>query len=240
MIVRIASGISGFDELTSSEDNLALKLGGFPENSATLIYGPPEVGKSTFCYQFTYQGLTQDEPCLYLTTDHGIQDIYDTMKGIGLNLDDYLENEMLYVVDAVSSDMEVEESDIYQRSSVHNPTDMLVKVSRVARSISQKSPRLRGVVDSVTTILESNNEMLIVRVLKTYILRIKEAGGTVIITYIEGSADSRTETLIKSMVDNIIKLDGEKIIIEAMKGMGRKEDAYRTTDEGIVILHDEQ
>jgi len=240
MIVRIASGISGFDELTSSDDDLGLGLGGFPENSATLIYGPPEVGKSTFCYQFAYYGLTQDEPCLYLTTDHGMQEIYQTMADMGLNLDNYLENQTLYVVDAASSDEKFEESDIYQLSSVRNPTDILVKVTRGANALSKKSPRLRGVIDSMTAILESNNEMLIVRVLKTYILRIKEAGGTVVITYIEGSAEPRTEILIKSMVDNIIKINGETISIEAMKGMGKKENSYQTTGEGIVISPDEQ
>jgi len=229
MIVRIASGIPGFDDLTLSGDDLDLGLGGLPENTATLVYGPQGVGKSIFCYEFAYYGLTQDEPCLFLTTDHGMSEIYGSMADIGLVLDEYLEKGLLYVVDASSSDLEVEESDNYQLSSVLNPTDMLVKVTREARFISQKNPRSRCVIDSLTTILESNNEMLIVRVLKTYILRIKEAGGTVVITYTEGSVDSKTETLIKSMVDNIVKLDGDKITIEAMKGMARKEVPYQIT-----------
>lgn len=239
MIVRIVSGVPGFDNLTSSEDQLGLELGGIPENTATLLYGPQGVGKSIFCYEFAYYGLTQDEPCLFLTTDHGMSEIYRSMADIGLVLDEYIENGILQVVDTASGDEEVEESDTYQLSSVRNPTDILVKVTRGARSISQSSPRSRGVIDSLTAILESNDEMLIMRVLKTYILRIKEAGGTVIITYTEGSADLRIETLIKSMVDNIVKLDGQKITIEAMKGMGVKEVSYQITDEGIEILSDE-
>lgn len=234
MIVRIASGITGFDNLTVAGDDLGLGLGGIPENTVTLVYGPQEVGKSSFCYGFAYYGLTQDEPCLYLTTDMGIKEISENFKDMELVLDEYLENKMLYVVDA-SSDGESLEFDWYQSASVRNPTDILVKVTSGARSISQKTPRLRGVIDSLTTVLESNNEMLIVRVLKTYILRLKEAGGTAVITYTEGSADPRTEILIKSMVDNIIKLNGEKIIIEAMKGMGRKEAPYQITGSGIVI-----
>lgn len=233
MIVRIASGIMGFDNLTSSGDDLG--LGGIPENTATLVYGPQGVGKSIFCYEFAYYGLTQDEPCLYLTTDHEMSDIYRSMADMGLVLADYLEKGMLYVVDAASSDQEVEESDTYQLSSVRNPTDVLVKVTIGARFISQSNPRSRGVIDSLTTILESNNELLIVRVLKTYILRIKEAGGTVVINYTEGSADSRIETMIKSMVDNIVKLDGDKITIEAMKGMGKKEVSYEITGDGLNI-----
>ncbi len=235
MIVRIASGISGFDELTSTDDELGLGMGGIPENTATLVYGPSNVGKSIFCYEFSYYGLTQDEPCLYLTSEQGTSEIYRNMVDIGLVLDDYLEKGMLYIVDAASTDIDVEESDTYQLSDVRNPTDILVKVTRNARSISQNNPRFRGVIDSLTTVLESNNEMLIVRVLKTYILRMKEAGGTVVITYTEGSADPKTETLIKSMVDNIIKINGEKMTIEAMKGVGTKEVSYQITDDGIHI-----
>jgi KaiC/GvpD/RAD55 family RecA-like ATPase len=237
MIVRIASGIHGFDDLTSSENDLGLGLGGIPENTVTLIYGPKDVGKSLFCYDFAYFGLTQDEPCLYLATDQEIQVIYQNMQELGLNLEEFMENKLFYVVDAATSEDVFEDSEIYQFSSVRNPTDMLVKVSRSLTVISKKSQRLRGIIDSITSILKSNNEMLIIRVLKTYILRIKEAGGTAVITYTEGTVDPRTEILMKSMVDNIIYLNGEKIIIEAMKGMGRKEAHYQINDDdGIVII----
>ncbi len=236
MIVRISSGIHGFDELTNSGDDLGLETGGIPENTVTLLYGPKNVGKSLFCYGFSYYGLKQDEPCLYLTTDQKVQVIYDNMLELGLNLDEPMQNNMLYLVDAATDDPEVENSDIYQTCSVRNPTDILVKISRGLSSISQKSPRFRGVIDSSTTILESNNEMLIIRVLKTYILRIKEAGGTAIITYTEGALNTQTETLIKSMADNIINLDGEKITIEAMKGNGPKQANYQITDYGVVVL----
>lgn len=69
-----------------------------------------------------------------------MSEIYGSMADIGLVLDEYLEKGLLYVVDASSSDLEVEESDNYQLSSVLNPTDMLVKVTREARFISQRTP----------------------------------------------------------------------------------------------------
>ncbi len=235
MIVRITSGISGFDELTSSVDDSSLGLGGIPENTVTLVYGPGGVGKSLFCSSFVYNGLSQDEPCLYLTTDLGIQDIYENMMDMGIKIDEYLENEMLSIIDASGSGNEFENSNIYQSSSVKNPTDILVKINRGVNFITKNNPRFRGVIDSVTTILESNDEMLIMRVLKTYILRVKEAGGTAVITYIEGSSNPQIEVLIKSMVDNIVRLDGETIIIEAMKGIGKKEAPYQISKQGITV-----
>ncbi|WP_255503711.1 ATPase domain-containing protein [Methanothermobacter sp. KEPCO-1] len=45
MIVKIPSGIRGLDELIGG--------GAIPENTVTLVYGPPKVGKSIFSYGFT-------------------------------------------------------------------------------------------------------------------------------------------------------------------------------------------
>jgi len=49
LIVRISSGIPGLDELIGNGG------GSFAENTVTLIYGPPKVGKSIFSYQFAYR-----------------------------------------------------------------------------------------------------------------------------------------------------------------------------------------
>jgi len=41
--------------------------------------------------------------------------------------------------------------------------------------------------------------------------------------------------MLKAIVDNIIYLDGEKIVIEAMVGTGRKESTYQITEQGIAV-----
>ena len=78
--------------------------------------------------------------------------------------------------------------------------------------------------------------MLIVRVLKTYLMRVKEVGGTALITYTEGSADEKIEIIIKSMVDNVIRLDGDELVIEAMKGIGKRHANYTLTEKGVNVL----
>ena len=239
MIVRITSGITGFDELTVPGDDLGFALGGIPENTITLLYGPVGVGKSLFCHSFTYEGLSTDEPCLYLTTDQNFSTIYHNMEDLGFSLQEYMEGNMLQVIDASSNGEKMEDSPTHQSSHVKNPTDILVKVSRGINSVSQNNPRFRGVVDSITAILVSNDEMLIMRVLKSYILRVKEAGGTAIITHTQGSADPRTEIIIKSMADNIIKVDGETLVIESMKGLGQKKAPYEITEEGLILGKEE-
>ncbi len=234
MIPRIESGIPGFDKLTF---NKRTEMGGIPENTATLVYGPPKTGKSIFCYQFMYHGFLKDEPCLYLAADYGIKQLQQITMDFGWYLESRIQNQMLYIIDAISSvsGIKVVETANYRSSSVHNPTDIMVNLGMGARFMSQKSSRFRSIVDSLTTLLAFNEDMLIVRVLKAYIMRIKEAGGTAVITYTEGSTDTKVETMLKAAVDNIVRLDGEHVTIEAMIGCGRRKVPYKITDKGIVV-----
>lgn len=236
MISRIPSGIPGLDILTSQKGE-----GGIPDNTVTLVYGPPKVGKSIFCYQFMNQGLLEQEPCLYICTDYGIKQFKQNTKGIGLELDKYFQKEYLYLIDAISSvsGTEIVDNPTYLASSVHNPTDIIVKLGVGTRLISHNHSRFRSILDSLTTLMAFNDEMLIIRVLTAYIMRIKEDGGTAIVTYTRGTGDSKLETMLKAIVDNIIYLDGENIIIEAMEGLGSKKSTYKIDDNGIVVNVDE-
>ncbi len=232
MILRIPSGIPGFDVLTSGDG-----VGGIPENTVTLVYGPPKVGKSIFCYHFMYNGLLQGEPCLYITSDYGLKQFQQNTRDFGWELDNYFQDETLCLIDAISSvsGSKIVDTPTYLSSSVHNPTDIMVKLGVGTRFISQKSARFRSVLDSLTTLMAFNQEMLIVRVLTAYIMRIKEDGGTAVVTYTEGSADSKVETMLKAVVDNVIHLDGNEITIEAMVGTGKKKSSYEITDSGITV-----
>ncbi len=234
LILRIQSGVPGLDQITADSKT---GMGGIPENTATLVYGPPKVGKSIFCYQFMHGGLSLDEPCLYVLTDYGIKQLQQNTSDFGWDLDNYIEQEMLYIVDAISSisGTKIINTENYSSSSVHNPTDIMVKLGVGTRYISQRSPRFRSILDSLTTLFAFNQELLIVRVLTAYIMRIREAGGTALITYTEGSADIKVETMLKAVVDNVIKLDGEYLTIEAMVGCGKKKAPYKITNKGIII-----
>ncbi len=66
-------------------------------------------------------------------------------------------------------------------------------------------------------------------------MRIKMAGGTGIITYTEGTAETEIETMLKASVDNIIHLDSETLTIEAMAGLRQESAGYQITDDGIVV-----
>jgi len=233
MIPFIESGIPGFDELTRSKDG----TGGIPENSSTLIYGPVKTGKTIFSNQFAYHGLLNNDPCLYITTDRGFNQLESMMFDLGLPIEKFVKNKTFYLIDTTSdiSEGRLQQTENIIPSYINNPTDIMVKVGSGIHYVYKNNPRFRSVLDSTTTLLAYNENMLIVRVLKAYLMRINEAGGTPIITYTEDSADLIVETMLKSMVDNIIRLDGDELTVEAMNGIGKRKALYQITENGIVI-----
>ena len=233
MIACIESGIPGFDELTRTDSF----MGGIPENSSTLVYGPPKTGKSVFSNQFCYNGLENQEPCLYITTSNGVETLTSDMDDFKLPIQDYLLDNSLHIIDTMSEILEkkIEPTDTVVTSEINNPTDLMVKIGSKVNTIRNQSVRFRSVLNSATTLLAYNESMLIVRVIKAYLMRIHEAGGTTMITYTEGSADKIVETMLKSMVNNIIRLDGNELQIEAMKGLGKMKSPYVLSKNGIIL-----
>jgi len=159
------------------------------------------------------------------------------MEEFNWPIEKYIDNNSLYLIDTISdiSKGKPSQSESFIQSYINNPTDIMVKIGSGVYYISKNNPRFRSVIDSATTLLAYNENMLIIRVLKAYLMRVNEAGGTPIIAYTQDTADSIIETMLKSMVDNIIRIDGEKLYIEAMKGIERRSSPYQITDNGIVI-----
>ena len=222
------SGIPGFDALAADD-------GGIMENTVSLLYGPPKVGKSIFCYQFMYNGLLKGEPCLYITADYGWKQLQQRTMDFNWFIQSYLQDQNLYVIDLLSrlSGAKLEEKNNYKISSLQNPTDMMVKVGIGTRSVFQKSSKFRSIFDSATTEFAFNPPQLVLRVLKSYISRIKEANGAAIIIHTEGSVDNQTDENLIELVDNVIKMDGEKITFES--STHEAESNYKISSSGISV-----
>lgn len=226
------SGIPGLDEFLSS----TRFMDGFPENTTTLIYGPPKVGKSILCYQFAYHGLSINEPCLYVTADDGMKQLQQNMMDFGWFLQSSMDEELLYIIDSISSlsGVPIENTNTYTLSKINDPTDLMVKIGLGTRFVFKKSNEFRSVFDSLTTLFAFNPEPMVIRFLKTYLRRLKEAGATVIVSYTEGVTDESTEKTLKSLVDNVIILDGNFMTFKSNTGfIGTVE--YKITDQGLVL-----
>lgn len=237
MYENIESGIPGYDELTVYEDY----AGGIPKNASTLLFGPPKTGKSIFCNQFSYQGLSKGEPCLYITTDYGFKQLQNNMMDFQWFIQNYIQDQSLYVIDGISHLSGAKQEDVVniKSSMVGNPADIMVKVGIGTRSVYKKATHFRSILDSLNTLMAFNKSEMVLRVLNAYIRRISEARGCGIIAYTQGISDRRTEEDLISLFDNIIKLDGENILvktyIEEYDVVETFKSTYSITDNGIVI-----
>jgi KaiC/GvpD/RAD55 family RecA-like ATPase len=237
MTNTIQSGIPGFDQLTVSE----LAEGGIPEQSTTLIYGPPKTGKSIFCNQFTYNGLENQEPCLYVTTDQGFKQVKRDMMDYQWLIQNYIQNQTIYFIDGIShlTGEKLENTNNIVSSSVSNPADLMVKVGIGTRNVYRTSNHFRSILDSLNTLFAFNPDQMVIRILKAYLRRITEAGATGLIAYTEGITDQKTEKELKSLFDNTIRLDGQYIHVKSQYGDLDEaqyfESSYTITDTGIVV-----
>lgn len=88
---RVSTGIVGLDLLLE---------GGFPQGRSILITGEPGTGKSIFALQFLAEGLNRNEKGIFVTADESPMDILEQAASIGWDLERYIENKDLSILNA--------------------------------------------------------------------------------------------------------------------------------------------
>ena len=74
----VKTGIPGLDDLLR---------GGLPEQSITLISGPPGIGKSNMGLQFIYNGIMEyDEPGIYMSVEYSRTEVQKYCRNFGWDL----------------------------------------------------------------------------------------------------------------------------------------------------------
>ncbi|MBU0590712.1 hypothetical protein KKF81_01325 [Candidatus Micrarchaeota archaeon] len=68
---KVKTGISGLDEMLN---------GGIPVGRHVALYGGPGAGKTSFCFEYLYQGAKLGEPGLYVSLEETPEDIIENMK----------------------------------------------------------------------------------------------------------------------------------------------------------------
>ncbi len=83
-VQRLQTGVSGLDDLIE---------GGLPENSVTLVSGGAGAGKTIFCLQFLWHGLTNGEKCRFISLEEPVDDIKSDASVFGWEFDQYEESD---------------------------------------------------------------------------------------------------------------------------------------------------
>lgn len=68
---RVKTGIEGLDDMLK---------GGIPKNRHVTLYGGPGCGKTSFAFEYIYQGAKMGEAGIYVTLEETPEDILSNMK----------------------------------------------------------------------------------------------------------------------------------------------------------------
>ncbi len=90
MVERVKTGIIRLDEMLE---------GGLIKDKVYLIAGEPGSGKTLFCLQFLHTGLKNGENGIYITAEEKPQDIVDDAKSLGWDLEKYIKEKKLIILD---------------------------------------------------------------------------------------------------------------------------------------------
>jgi KaiC/GvpD/RAD55 family RecA-like ATPase len=225
---RISSGIGSLDAVT---------LGGIPESTVTMVYGPPKVGKSVFAYHFIAESVRLNEACVVVTTDYGAGALARAMSGFNWSIQEALEQGGIQVISMTPVTSSPSKDASLKIVSLANPTDLMLSLNNVLSSFAKENVRFRAIWDSLTPLFIYNPPMLVAKILREYSSKMKKAGAVgVLVTLVQGSIDQQSENIIKASVGNLVNLHPEgKLVVEGMLGTPRMTVAYSVTNTGLEV-----
>jgi circadian clock protein KaiC len=127
----LASGIGELD---------ALFYGGVQRGTSTLIAGPTGCGKSTLCAQFVVSAAKRGENGAIFTFDETRRSFRDRSRGLGLDLETYLENRMVHLEQVDPAEL--------------SPGEF---IDRIRRGVAERKWRI-VVIDSLNGLMNSMSE----------------------------------------------------------------------------------
>jgi circadian clock protein KaiC len=91
-VQKLPTGMEGFDDILH---------GGLPIARSTLISGTSGTGKTVFSLNFLYNGIRDfNEPGIFVTFEESPLDILRNAASFGWNLQEMVEQDKLFILDA--------------------------------------------------------------------------------------------------------------------------------------------
>jgi KaiC/GvpD/RAD55 family RecA-like ATPase len=235
------------DRLSSGVINLDGNIqGGFFKGSVNLITGKTGTGKTAFCASFIHQGIKEDQPGVYITTEEASEDIKkDVEEMFGWNLSQYesggstgpiteggSSKELLRII-SIKPVFPTKKIDNLNRLVRGYLSDFMNKLEQNVKEMNAE----RVVIDSVSLIeMFVQNEYLARVALSSLIKKLKDMGITALLvgTVPETSEGLTGGGITEYLVDSVIKLEFTPVAEEYNRTLEIRK--MRRTNHAIEIF----
>jgi circadian clock protein KaiC len=177
----VATGVPALDSLLGD---------GYPDKSATVVVGPPGIGKEALGYWFTQSGLAQGDFCLYVTR-LSVKEVLQDEKGFGIDTNQKVP---LWLA-----------SDGGQiKYDVNDLAGLSFNIKDVLKKNSDR--RIRIVIDVLSSLLMLNTPDTIYRFLTQLFTDVKQYDSTVLATLEEGMHKPEVLAAMQQLFDGVVEL----------------------------------
>lgn len=233
MSAKVETGVKRLDDLLE---------GGLPPASATLVYGPPFLGKDVLAKLFFLHGLRSGVPGIMLLTGDAACDVRARLAQMDPSFAEYERRGLAYFVDAYSRSIGAED-DHPCCEYVDGPVNLnavSLAVSNAQRKIIGDHPHHQLVVDSVSTLITYTNAQTTFRFLQVLVGKAKRAGATTLLLLDQGMHSEAEVQTFKHLCDGVVemKAEGTQTLLHVI-GVGVTESRgwveYRFTEKSFEI-----
>ncbi len=219
--------------------NLVDAIGELPERSNFLFITPPRPEKNIFAAHYINEGLSSQQPAIYVTTDIAPSEIEARASSFGWNFSEHT-NKKLWFVDCYSWALEkkpVERRDI-RVSGPSSLDDLSLSINQATYEANKLSPIGRVVFQSLSTLLIYNSPSIVYKFCQVLGARLKSTGMTSLFMVEEGMHQPDVLATLEHMMDGIIEVkfeDGKWFISSSqIRSSGKVE--LKITDKGVEAV----
>ncbi|MEM4303375.1 MAG: ATPase domain-containing protein [Candidatus Caldarchaeum sp.] len=239
----VSTGIAGLDTLLDGK--------GFPASYNIVVMGSPGSGKTTFGLQFLHHGCKIGENGVYVTLDENPEKVLANARNVGLDLQPFLDEGLLAIVDAspirtIPGQVKIGGISIGKKD--FSLTALIAAVTNHVRNVNAK----RLVIDSLTSFFLQYPRGAERRTAFMELLEgITPLGcTTLLLTELRMSGSDRIYQFEEYLADGVVILRKylkesavlQSIQIEKMRGVSHNVEAhpYRFVRGGIEVFPTEK
>lgn len=231
--MKISTGVKRLDELLD---------GGLPQGSATLVYGPPFIGKETLARLFLCAGLRAGAPGILVVTGASAAEARAQMGALDPHYAEAEKGGLVRFVDAYSRSIGADEPSpgVEYVDGPFNLNELSTAVNTAQGKALQQDHGHRLVLDSVSTLIAYTNPQTTFRFLQVFLGKARRAGATSLLLLEKGMHSEADVQMIKHLMDGVVefKCENTKDFLH-VEGIGVTEDRgwveYRFTERTIEL-----